>query len=232
MNITTQFDSQGTKALEAIVDPVSYIDRFTMPKLVIDATGDEFFMPDDDSVWWTDMPEPKKRLMVQNAEHSLATGLFEVLDSVVSWTAGFIAGVKEPSMAWTISADGSNITLTTDTVPSQVNMWIGHTTSKTQRDFRLITGQNPCKGIVVSGKCLNLYFWNKKSLAPSAGNPYEFVASVDIPAAGEGWTGFLIEAQFNSSFSTPYMFTTQASLVPHSLPFPDCHGAGCLGTLV
>ena len=30
-----------------------------MPKLVIAATGDQFFLPDDSHFFWDDLPEPK-----------------------------------------------------------------------------------------------------------------------------------------------------------------------------
>jgi PhoPQ-activated pathogenicity-related protein len=33
-----------TTQMTDIVDPFSYRDRLTMPKLVVDSTGDEFFM--------------------------------------------------------------------------------------------------------------------------------------------------------------------------------------------
>ena len=33
--------------LQDDIDPISYADRLTMPILVITATGDEFFAPDD-----------------------------------------------------------------------------------------------------------------------------------------------------------------------------------------
>ena len=33
--------------LQNDIDPISYADRLTMPILVITATGDEFFAPDD-----------------------------------------------------------------------------------------------------------------------------------------------------------------------------------------
>ena len=41
-------DPTGMAALMAIVDPINYVDNMTMPKLVVDATGDEFFMPGAD----------------------------------------------------------------------------------------------------------------------------------------------------------------------------------------
>ena len=51
-----------------------------MPKLVIDSTGDEFFMPDDNYYWWNQsLPGELHLLMVHNAEHSMVTGLPEVV---------------------------------------------------------------------------------------------------------------------------------------------------------
>ena len=44
------------KQLEAIVDPLTYVDRYTMPKFVITATGDEFFPPDSPQFWWDKLP--------------------------------------------------------------------------------------------------------------------------------------------------------------------------------
>jgi PhoPQ-activated pathogenicity-related protein len=34
-----------------IEDPLSYVDRYNMPTLVINAGGDEFFLPDDQYVY-------------------------------------------------------------------------------------------------------------------------------------------------------------------------------------
>mgnify|MGYP002050164762 CR=1 FL=1 len=50
-----------------------------MPKLVIDGTMDEFFLLDDSSYWWNQMPnayELNRFLMVPNAEHTQVTGIF------------------------------------------------------------------------------------------------------------------------------------------------------------
>lgn len=44
MNFTTKLDNPNFQPMADIIDPLSYVDRLTMPKLVIDSTGDEFFM--------------------------------------------------------------------------------------------------------------------------------------------------------------------------------------------
>ena len=50
-----------------------------MMTLVIDGTMDEFFLLDDSSYWWNQMPyayELNRFLMVPNAEHTQITGAF------------------------------------------------------------------------------------------------------------------------------------------------------------
>ena len=59
--------------MSKLIDPYFYFDRLTMPKMVIfqafarltqdysvkkiiNTAGDEFLMPDDDYVWWDDLP--------------------------------------------------------------------------------------------------------------------------------------------------------------------------------
>ena len=51
--------------MAGIIDPYVYRERLTMPKLVIDAGGDEFFMLDDNHFWWDDMVGELHLLMVQ-----------------------------------------------------------------------------------------------------------------------------------------------------------------------
>ena len=46
LNITAYLDSPGIQALESLVDPASYFDRYTNTKfLVLNCAGDEFFLP-------------------------------------------------------------------------------------------------------------------------------------------------------------------------------------------
>lgn len=61
------FGTPYVDTLAAIIDPLNYIANLTMPKLVIDATGDEFFQIQDDQYWWGKLPGETLRMMVSAA---------------------------------------------------------------------------------------------------------------------------------------------------------------------
>ena len=55
-------DWNGTpqyRALMRIVEPYQYRQRFTMPKFLIDASGDQFFLPDSSQFYFDDLPGVK-----------------------------------------------------------------------------------------------------------------------------------------------------------------------------
>jgi PhoPQ-activated pathogenicity-related protein len=74
--------------IQKIEDPYYYFERRTMPKLIVNAVGDEFQAPDDTSLWWEDLPEPKRFMMVPYAEHSMATGMLEIVPAIGAWMVG------------------------------------------------------------------------------------------------------------------------------------------------
>ena len=55
----TRYLNDGSNYLDVLaahMDPLVFKENLTMSKLIVDATGDEFFQPQDDSVWWGQLP--------------------------------------------------------------------------------------------------------------------------------------------------------------------------------
>jgi PhoPQ-activated pathogenicity-related protein len=68
------FDWHGTKEYDALMrieDPYFYRDRLTMPKFVVNASGDQYFPPDSSKFYFGELPGPKYLRYVPNANHSL-----------------------------------------------------------------------------------------------------------------------------------------------------------------
>jgi PhoPQ-activated pathogenicity-related protein len=69
-NITKTLDDDLNIEAAKILDPFTFKDRLIMPKLVISAAGDEFFMADDTHYWLKDMKGPTYFRLLPNAEHA------------------------------------------------------------------------------------------------------------------------------------------------------------------
>ena len=84
---TGRIDTPEFDELFGIIDPVAYSERYAgMPKLVGDAAGDEWFMPDDARNWIDDMPAPLALFISPDSPHSLSPALPALLPTM----AGFI----------------------------------------------------------------------------------------------------------------------------------------------
>ena len=59
------------KALMRIEEPYQYRDRLTMPKLILNASGDQFFLPDSSQFYFDGLRGEKHLRYVPNADHSL-----------------------------------------------------------------------------------------------------------------------------------------------------------------
>jgi PhoPQ-activated pathogenicity-related protein len=59
------------RALMKIEEPYEYRHRLTLPKFIINASGDQFFVPDSSQFYFKDLPGVKYLRYVPNADHSL-----------------------------------------------------------------------------------------------------------------------------------------------------------------
>jgi PhoPQ-activated pathogenicity-related protein len=185
------------KQLHAIEDPYSYRDRLTMPKFIVNATGDEFFCPDSSQFYYDGLQGEKHLRYVPNASHSLRGS--DALESIVAFYQMLLAGKERPRYSWGFEKDGS-IRVRTETAPREVRLW--QATNPRARDFRLIT----------IGKA-----YESRPLADQGGGVY--VGKIEPPK--EGWTAFFVELTFDGGVTLPLKVTTGVRVLPDRLPFAD-----------
>ncbi|MCC2671509.1 MAG: PhoPQ-activated pathogenicity-related protein PqaA type, partial [Armatimonadetes bacterium] len=197
MNLQQRGSDDRYKALMGIEDPYSYRARLTMPKLILNSAGDQYFLPDSWQFYWKDLPGEKHLRYVPNTNHSLRQQP-DVMLTLLAFYEGILAERPRPQFSWKVQKDGS-IQVKTKDQPSEVRLW--QATNPKARDFRLET-VGP--------------IYTSTVLEPEKAGVY--TARVPKPAAG--WTAFFVELTFPGGGTVPYKLTSGVHVVPDVLPFP------------
>src|SRR5439155_26396278 len=122
------------RALMRIEEPYEYRDRLTLPKFIVNASGDQFFLPDSSRFYFDDLRGEKHLRYVPNADHSLRQT--DVDESVLAFYRSIVKGAPRPEFTWTFEPDGSiRVRAGGPQVPTEVRLW--QATNPDARDFRL-----------------------------------------------------------------------------------------------
>ena len=201
LGIFDWFDEPQTTALLEIVDPFEYRDRLDLPKFIINAAGDDFFISDSVQFYINNLPGETYLRHVPNTDHYLTNAFEDVFNSMLPYYDAFLDSSPRPEFSWTIENNTTILVQTIDT-PKAVNLWQAH--NPNTRDFRLIT-IGPA--------------WASSVLTDTGGGLY--VGSVPEPSTG--WTAFFVELIYQSPFQGDdeydYYFTTEMVVLPEMLPF-------------
>ena len=95
MGLLGRVDTPRYRELMTIEEPYQYRDRLTMPKFIINATGDQFFVPDSWQFYYRDLAGDKRLRYVPNADHSL--GGSDVWTSLTAWYDAVLNGAPIPA---------------------------------------------------------------------------------------------------------------------------------------
>jgi PhoPQ-activated pathogenicity-related protein len=182
------------KALMAIEDPYSYRDRLIMPKYLVNATGDQFFLPDSSQFYFDDLKGEKHLRYVPNSEHSMRGT--DAAQNVAAFYEAFLNNTPRPKISWTFAKDGS-IHVKANGEPTAVKLW--QASNPKARDFRVDTIGRIWKDSEVQA--------TKKG---------EWVATVKQPDTG--WTAYFVELTYPGK--NPLKVTTAVRVTPDTLPHP------------
>ena len=196
--IMQRMDHPRLAELYELMDPINYRHRLTMPKLVLNASGDEFFLPDSSQFYWPQLRGENYLRYVPNAGHGLAGT--DVLETVTAFHSLIVRGEKPPQLFWSRTEDGGLDVLTVDQ-PKAVNVWIAN--NPQARDFRMES-----LGAAYSGN----------AVVPEENMSFSTTYNVEPK---KGWTAWFVEAEYDVGAAVPLKLTTEVVVTPSTLPYAD-----------
>jgi PhoPQ-activated pathogenicity-related protein len=118
----------------SIVDPYSYRELLTKPKLILLSTNDRYWPLDALKLYWSGLPEPKHVLYVPNQGHGLRD-IDRVIGALSAVHRHAAAGKSLPQASWTFAPSTHAVTITveTDRPTRRVLVWSARSPT---RDFR------------------------------------------------------------------------------------------------
>ena len=118
-------------ALLKLVEPYQFLDKFTMPKLLINATCDEFFVTDSWKFYWDDLQGESYLQYVPNVGHGLHGSYLP--DNLVSFYHATITETRIPDFDWEVN--GNSIHAKVDPEADyQIRLW--EAVNPEGRDFK------------------------------------------------------------------------------------------------
>ncbi|CAF1441262.1 unnamed protein product [Adineta steineri] len=225
MNITRQMNSAITDKLAEMIDPYSYLDRYSKTKIFqLQGAGDEFFLLDCENFFWNELQAAtggSHLRRIPNTGHNIR-GYEESLSSFYLSAAD---RVPLPSMKWTRTMNGTHgfIHVTIDfssgkPKPTTVSAYQARTTKLDQTTGNLVA--NPIvwanTGVQFQGQ---------------SGTTASYSLTVSIPTDGY-WLATFIQATFDGRQGTTLTLTTETLILPNTYPVKECNDQECYGTLV
>jgi len=177
-----------------VEDPYSYIDRLTMPKYIVNAAGDQFFLPDSSQFYFDELKGEKYLRYVPNTDHSL--GGTDAPQSILTFFEAIVNKKPLPKFTWKFEDDGA-IRVVSQDKPKEVKLW--QATNSKARDFRVETlGRKYTSQVLTQGE------------------DGAYLGKVEKPA--DGWSAYFVELTYESPFQFPFKFTTAVRVIPDVLP--------------
>ncbi|QJD68541.1 PhoPQ-regulated protein [Xanthomonas campestris pv. badrii] len=180
--ITAQLQTPEFAQLVQVQDPLSYLrspyrKRLSVPKYIVNASGDDFFLPDNTRFFYDALPGSKALRMVPNSAHNGIRA--SVVDSLVPFIRRLQQRRALPQLSGALQAGTApQIRLRSSERPAQLRLWSA--SNPQARDFRYACG------IRYSATALPLPRGSKVAVP------------IQVPAVG--WSAYFVEATYADGF--------------------------------
>lgn len=189
--LVQRLEEPRVKQLQEWVDPYSYREQYTMPKLILLGTNDPYWTVDSLRHYWRDLPGQKLIHQTPNAGHDLSGGK-EAIYTLAAFYELIASRQPMPRIEWQFRSDGNgDIHTHVDLDPSArtAHLWRAESND---RDFR--GGQ-----------------WESRPLPILSGSKH-VAALIERPIAGH--VAFLVETELKSPSGYSYKLSTEVKVTP------------------
>ena len=197
--------SNEYERLTDIVEPYSYREILKLPKYIVNASSDEFFVTDSWKFYWDDLIGKKHIRYVPNAGHGLY-GRY-VTDDIINYYSNLINNYNLPEYSWHISDSLISIKIIGSEEYS-LKKWIA--SNEKDRDFRKpVIGES----------------WISSEIDINESGLYSF----ELETPKNGFSAVFYEIVFNEKTEFPIAITTGTKVLPEIYPFDDFVSKNPLG---
>ena len=196
LGIMNRIETEEFMAMLKLIEPYEFLERLTMPKLLINATSDEFFVTDSWKFYWDDLLGENYLQYVPNVGHSLHGSYLP--ENLVSFYRYTITGTEIPHFNWHIEND----TIYAEVDPDsnyRISLW--EAVNPDGRDFkRYVVGDDA---------------WLMDPVEITMDGYY----AIPITGPESGYKGALLEVVFNPDSELPLTLTSGTLVTPDTYPF-------------
>ncbi|MCC4607500.1 PhoPQ-activated protein PqaA family protein [Xanthomonas campestris] len=202
--ITTQLQTPEFAQLVQLQDPLSYLHspyrkRLSVPKYIVNASGDDFFLPDNTQFFYAALPGSKALRVVPNSAHNGIRAA--VVDTLVPFVTRLQQQRPLPQLSDTLRRGAApQIRLRSSERPTRLQLW---TASNPQaRDFRYACGIRYHASPLVAGR------------------GHTITVPVQVPETG--WSAYFVEATYADGFvATSQTYILGKQQYPQQAPPTD-----------
>ncbi|MBN2505603.1 MAG: PhoPQ-activated pathogenicity-like protein PqaA type [Verrucomicrobia bacterium] len=197
LGLVARLDDPPMKRLRDWVDPYSYRQRYTMPKLILLGTNDPYWTVDSLRHYWHDLPGPKLLFQAPNGGHGFNApkglppndGSHQATQTLAAFVQMLADGHPLPTVDWQFTHNSHpEITVVTRPPAHRIQLW---SATSADRDFR----NDP---------------WHPHPQVKTLTSHARF----DLPPPERGYRAGLAEVLLTSPTGHPYRLSTAVRVVP------------------
>ncbi len=184
-------------ALMQIEDPLTYLQqdchtfyrkRLSIPKYIISASGDDFFVPDALAIYFDQLPGENRIRVIPNQSHYIDMQIVE--NALLIYYQELIQNnATLPKLRWEKNNKGIIEFIRTTQQPIAVKLW--QASNLVACDFR---------------KSSNIVWQDSELIGNQKKNDFYFPIDMSCPI--KGWKAFFVEVLFEQKEQIPFIFTT------------------------